>query len=469
MIAKTRIKRFARVCCAAVTALLFFAAGLGFQQVASASTEATKLEMIFRQQEEGAVVSAELFMHNPAGMAAGQVTVTYDQDVFTLQDVTPGAVLEEDEFIFQTNTEEPGVITIGWFSLEGTTDSCSLFKAIFKRETTGPIQLELQNIRLFNLEGDPIPFELEGLRLQLGKAAGWVNAVPLPLEAAPFMHEELAMVPLRFVCEQLGARVIWRPLTDQVLVWTEQKSIMLTIDSARALVDGQEEVLEASPVVLNGRVFVPLDFISKTFAADVVRYADTETIAITVVEEEPLPHFGGRVIVSGGGATFTNVTFKIYLQLNAAVNFGGTVKTSTVELGDNVTIGFVDDETVWFYTGDVNLGTFDLNLNGAAATVAGNQHALAGEGTVFFNETGLLADGIVFKTDAQIKEDAVFKDVAFAADAMVEVAADKILMLVGDIEIKDGYTVTFSGDGFVLRDDAEISGEGTAVFDGPNM
>lgn len=106
------------------------------------------------------------------------------------------------------------------------------------------------------------------------------------------------LVPVRLIAERLGASVTWVPETRQVILLREESTIVLTLGSATALVNGQAMELPggvpAGVVKWEGResTMVPLRFVSEQLGATVDWENDTFTAILTspgTPEPEPTP------------------------------------------------------------------------------------------------------------------------------------------------------------------------------------
>lgn len=118
--------------------------------------------------------------------------------------------------------------------------------------------------------------------LWLGKNLGYIDGQAYPLEAAPYATSGRTMVPIRFVGDAMGAKIGWNSGTSQATFELEGKTVVLTIGSRTALVDGQVVTLDVAPRVLNGRTFVPLRFVTETLGAKVDWNGQTSKITLTV-------------------------------------------------------------------------------------------------------------------------------------------------------------------------------------------
>jgi hypothetical protein len=103
-----------------------------------------------------------------------------------------------------------------------------------------------------------------------GSHVVWVNGYPRDLDApAYFGTPGRMMVPLRFISETVGAEVLWNPVTQRITIRGDWTTIVLTVGSRTAFVNGVAVRLDAPAVVLNGRAFVPLRFICEALGAQV--------------------------------------------------------------------------------------------------------------------------------------------------------------------------------------------------------
>ncbi|MDI6631181.1 MAG: stalk domain-containing protein [Bacillota bacterium] len=89
------------------------------------------------------------------------------------------------------------------------------------------------------------------------------------------------LVPIRTICEALGAEVTWNGTLQLVRVTKGFTQIGLKIGEKVAAKNGVSVVLDAPAEVVNGRTMVPLRFISETMGATVGWDSKTRTITIT--------------------------------------------------------------------------------------------------------------------------------------------------------------------------------------------
>lgn len=100
---------------------------------------------------------------------------------------------------------------------------------------------------------------------------------------APYVVNDVTLVPVRLISESFGADVAWDEESQQATVTYGGVEIVLTIGSRIAQVDGEDVELLTAPEVTNDRTMLPLRFITETFGADVGW--EEETQRVTVVKE----------------------------------------------------------------------------------------------------------------------------------------------------------------------------------------
>lgn len=95
------------------------------------------------------------------------------------------------------------------------------------------------------------------------------------------MVRNRVMLPYREIAEGLGAQVAWDAGRRSVSVTLGDSAVSLTVDNANATANGRNVTLDAAPVLVDGRVFVPLRFLASELGWRVVWRADTRTVALT--------------------------------------------------------------------------------------------------------------------------------------------------------------------------------------------
>lgn len=100
------------------------------------------------------------------------------------------------------------------------------------------------------------------------------------------LYESRTLVPIRFVVEKLGAEITWNQDEHKATITTKDDTIVLSIDSDKAYVNGNEETLPDSvPAKLLGyegnyRTMVPLRFVSEQLGMKVGWIDETKTATV---------------------------------------------------------------------------------------------------------------------------------------------------------------------------------------------
>ena len=94
------------------------------------------------------------------------------------------------------------------------------------------------------------------------------------------------VVPVRAITEGLGAEVSFNPETFEVTIVKGDTTIILSIGSNVAIVNGVSVELDSQSEITNSRTYVPIRFIAETFGLTVDWDAETETIDIEESVEE---------------------------------------------------------------------------------------------------------------------------------------------------------------------------------------
>lgn len=88
------------------------------------------------------------------------------------------------------------------------------------------------------------------------------------------------LVPLRGVFETLGATVVWNQKDKTITAQKDNKKVWLKVGSKSAKVNGNAVVISIAPKVTEGKVLVPLRFVSEALNAKVDWNKDAASIKI---------------------------------------------------------------------------------------------------------------------------------------------------------------------------------------------
>ena len=125
-------------------------------------------------------------------------------------------------------------------------------------------------------EGSYFVVEKESLTtisMQIGNNGVVLNNENKILDAAPLISQNRTMVPLRFIAEAFGADVSWAQDTKTVTIVIDGKVLTMRINQ-------ELEGFGAAPIISNGRTMVPIRYISEELGANVIWVPSTKTVAI---------------------------------------------------------------------------------------------------------------------------------------------------------------------------------------------
>lgn len=88
------------------------------------------------------------------------------------------------------------------------------------------------------------------------------------------------MVPVRGVFEAIGAKVQYNSVLHRVSASRANENIELRVGDKLANRNGAEIDLDVAPLIIHGRMMVPLRFIAESLGAEVVFTKDTNTVDI---------------------------------------------------------------------------------------------------------------------------------------------------------------------------------------------
>jgi formylglycine-generating enzyme required for sulfatase activity len=112
-------------------------------------------------------------------------------------------------------------------------------------------------------------------------AARPTDVAPPPNAPRGITVDNTVLVPLRHIAEWLGATVEFDVATNCITLRTPTTTIRLTLNSAKAIVDGTEHTLQAPAMLYDGTAYVPLRFVAEGLNAHVEWHAETQYATIT--------------------------------------------------------------------------------------------------------------------------------------------------------------------------------------------
>jgi len=92
----------------------------------------------------------------------------------------------------------------------------------------------------------------------------------LSLPVAPLMTEGRVLVPMRAIFEALGADVTWKEVTKTVLAVKGDTAVRLVIDNKTAYINDASKVLDVPPRMNRDTTLIPLRFVGEALGEKVI-------------------------------------------------------------------------------------------------------------------------------------------------------------------------------------------------------
>jgi Copper amine oxidase N-terminal domain len=108
----------------------------------------------------------------------------------------------------------------------------------------------------------------------------YIDGQPVSFDMPPMMMQGRVLVPLRGIFERLGATVDYDARTQHIVAVHGAQTVELTIGSRQARVNDTPTLLDVPAMAINGRTMVPLRFISEALGATVQWVEASRTILI---------------------------------------------------------------------------------------------------------------------------------------------------------------------------------------------
>lgn len=228
-----------------------------------------------------------------------------------------------------------------------------------------------------------------------------INGTTLSVDPRPRMVKSHLLVPVRRIIEALG--LAFDKEGKRIVTHAGYKTIALVVGSRRAQVDGEEVLLDAAPVEIDGTLYAPLRFFTAALGAQAVFSRQTNSVVIT----STLVGRSGNGIVADGArreeiGTVTAVDLDstpptITLTYNASVR--------TIALAGDASVVVQDVNTNTSTSGDpasIHVGDFAhvlLDARGRAKRIVDAFGSRAGEVAAVAGNQLVLDDGHVIEPD----------------------------------------------------------------------
>ena len=101
------------------------------------------------------------------------------------------------------------------------------------------------------------------------------------IDAKPFIQDGRTMIPIRYVAESLGMKVMWNKQSKIVTLQDEERKVEIVTNGKKIVVNGKEYVSDVAPVIENGRTYLSISNIGKVSGAKVTWNPQSKLVSVT--------------------------------------------------------------------------------------------------------------------------------------------------------------------------------------------
>ena len=123
------------------------------------------------------------------------------------------------------------------------------------------------------------PIKSSVINMTIGSTAILVNNFEIAIPAAPVIVDSRTLVPIREVAENLGGSVEWEA-SGQITVTMGQDILVLNIGSLESQYNGHTETIDVAPALIDDKTFLPLRYVCETLGAEVLWEETAQRITI---------------------------------------------------------------------------------------------------------------------------------------------------------------------------------------------
>lgn len=155
-------------------------------------------------------------------------------------------------------------------------------------------------------------------------------------DVAPQIIDGRTMVPVRAIFEGVGAEVEWNGETKTITGKKNDVTVVMTIDSNIASVNGLNITMDCEPVIIDGRTLAPARYVAESFGCQVDWDSDSRTVSITtpIINEETTEVTTVEITTETATETTTFET-----TTNPMYNYDTYYKAGTYVVGTDIPAG----------------------------------------------------------------------------------------------------------------------------------
>ena len=123
------------------------------------------------------------------------------------------------------------------------------------------------------------------LKFTISSTAMTRDGKPIAIDVAPVIQNGRTLLPIRWLSDPLGASLSYDGAKRQVTISRAALTIILTIGSNKALVNGKSVVIDSAnpkvvPVIISGRTMLPVRFVAEQLGCSITYDAATRIVTV---------------------------------------------------------------------------------------------------------------------------------------------------------------------------------------------
>ena len=219
---------------------------------------------------------------NKENTKQAQFKVDLTKPSLTVTSPKSGDTFNSQSVSIQGQTSEDSILTINDVNVNVESGGLFSYAYMFPEEGTYILKVKSEDTAGNFSEVDLTLKYTKQVRImiQVGNKHCYINDKDYELDAPSYIKNGRVMVPIRFVSEALGFTVQWDNIFKIVSIYVNGTTIRLQVGNATADLFGKAVTLDAVPEIKTGRTFVPLRFISENFGAKVTWDGELKIVKI---------------------------------------------------------------------------------------------------------------------------------------------------------------------------------------------
>ncbi|MCL0100399.1 copper amine oxidase N-terminal domain-containing protein [Peptococcaceae bacterium] len=135
----------------------------------------------------------------------------------------------------------------------------------------------------------------------IGSTTYVIDGIEQTMNVAPYIKNGRTYLPLRYAAYAFGAKdhnIFWDDSTGTVTLIDDGRDIQFIIGKTVMIVNGTRIDIDSAPEVVNGRVMIPLRWITVAFEGELYWDPVAQTITITAVDQVPLSELASTYLIT---------------------------------------------------------------------------------------------------------------------------------------------------------------------------